>query len=1690
MTWCHDIDGATVAFVCAALLVCLRIYVGPTVSEPAGVTLQSPWGRLHSDNAVVQETHDWQIYLENLLLLAVMLWVSSPLAELLYNMANKSIRYLHSAMRSREGVRTDALSEDYGACDSDSGSIRGPSLCELAESLLPVAPAEPGRSPAPASLIQEPMLAWQLLYPQGHAFNEGWCVWLEGSQGHEIATQILRQAFASLLQRHEVLRMKFAVDSQGKWTQQPLMAEPLLANVYQEHPDGLDEEQALCVADMALHKPFQIFDGLCVRAGVARSSSGKVLFYVVQHHSVTDAVSISLLYKEFAVLYRALAAMPEESASNMGALPLPTLLQPDGYAMFSAMQQQNALTGGYGPNLHWWRCHIRGASGSGDVPTLDLPKDHQPRAKPSFDAVVASLDISAELSAGIQALASQESVTVFDVLLALQSSWLCLMSRNDEVLVWTSHHGRADSKTSGLAGCFRTGLPLRCEPHGSFRQFLRTVAQTKREALQRWDVPPGELYNLAKADGIQGSQIILNYYSDRYHTAGIESQAAECNFSAGLRAHMVDLRKRFTQGEVEVTVAKDGRGRLYGKAAFAADLFSQASADRMAALFTTVASAAICNPGFNVLSLPVLTPTQEAHLDTFHGSPSLAALPTVVELLHSCVAVGPTRVAVEYEATGEQLTYEELAARSWGLAAELLKYGLVPDALVALMLERSVEMMVAIHGVWAAGCAYVPMDLSAPSAYHKVIAADVSAHNTGLSLEGRPVPAVLLTQSWLLSQPPGVRASPFPVGSLVQSCFAQVLSLDTFKPHLVSPPKRKPLEGHNLAYCIYTSGSTGRPKGVLVPHCGISNYIHACNTRMEPLGQHDIILQKTPYIFDVSLYEFAMPLLAACKLVLLKHEMHKDVEYLLHAMARCRATRTRFIPSYFDLFLDVARALPMEREALSALRNVGCSGEAMRAETVRSCLQLLPQVALYDLYGPTEASVDVTCLCCTADVLLPGKKTIGRALDGVHIFVANQCPDSEECQESASNALHFRRTPVGLHGELLIGGPQLARGYMNLPERTTLAFIASPFKTRKNEPSTLYRTGDLVKWHPDGQVMFLGRIDRQVKLSGVRIELGDIETAAAQAPGVVECIAKVYVEKDSKQIVLYVVPSSAATAEVLQCCRATLPAYMVPSSVVGIDEWPRTSSGKIDTKQLPPPPSVSEGTGAIDTLGNDKQAAVEMLIEKIKNNGVVSAMADEDVQAKGWNSFQVIQIHAEIMRSMRNPSAHSSIAITPEVGVISIVGHIWFFMMVLVMLEWLVAYWEWYSAVPSMAGRFSVNSYPVLRQLNALGRLCGDPVFILLSGIQDMTDVRDGKTANLVRRALLFIAICVLGTYMDKMLLQGPFVRFGWVSADWALDTTRMCGVLNGASFIFGRAFFMMFSVFLSLGSGSWITLKGFVEWPCACLVLALFIPLLLEGITPVSGFGDGSTWDYVRACKNFIVELTPYYFLYPLFVGGTQFPDWMARKKVQASRFGALAIQASGMVLFLCIWHWLAIESTSDVDVINSQHRTWTSLLRRVEPRSDWPLLNSVKTSFDLYAAAVAGSLCISFALMSPATPTHFSLLGTRVIGAYLTMPLTLIAAGHFVGPVLLAVPKQWQSILVPCGIIAILLLCTILPSQQILPDKLLDWVQNGNLQDIVLVPCSGVMWLTRQLDASMGGVHAPLLQNAKKSQQGGPCP
>jgi amino acid adenylation domain-containing protein len=486
-------------------------------------------------------------------------------------------------------------------------------------------------------------------------------------------------------------------------------------------------------------------------------------------------------------------------------------------------------------------------------------------------------------------------------------------------------------------------------------------------------------------------------------------------------------------------------------------------------------------------------------------------------------------VAVVYQ--GESLTYAALNERANRLASYLRQRGIVPDTLVGICMERSLELIVGLLGILKAGGAYLPLDPSYPAERLSYMLADAA-------------PGLVLTQARLQSVLP---RSPAAVVAL-DSDWGEIGS----HPSGNLAPQVLGLGSAHLAYVIYTSGSTGRPKGAMNEHRAVVNRLVWMQDRYR-LGQCDRVLQKTPFSFDVSVWEFFWTLMSGARLIVARPEGHRDPAYLRDLIEATGVTTLHFVPSMLRAFLAQC---PQDRCA--SLSHVVCSGEELPPSLQNECLQLLPQARLSNLYGPTECAVDVTAWECKADPQCH-RVPIGRPIANTRIYILDA---------------RFEPAPIGADGEIYIAGVAVGRGYWNRPELTAERFLHDPFDP--DPQARMYRTGDLGRWRDDGGIEYLGRNDQQVKIRGFRIELGEIEAQLARCASVREAavLAREDVEGE-KRLVAYVVPQDPvlppSARELREQLRGALPEHMVPSAFVMLERMPVTPNGKLDRRMLPAP---------------------------------------------------------------------------------------------------------------------------------------------------------------------------------------------------------------------------------------------------------------------------------------------------------------------------------------------------------------------------------------------------------------------------------------------------------------------------------------------------------------------------------------
>jgi len=582
-------------------------------------------------------------------------------------------------------------------------------------------------------------------------------------------------------------------------------------------------------------------------------------------------------------------------------------------------------------------------------------------------------------------------------------------------------------------------------------------------------------------------------------------------------------QKPHVAADLIVAVPDDGKECVWW---YDDEIFDGRAIDRMQEQFAVLLNDIADGQDRSVAELSIL-PEQERHKILREWNDTRVDYPRDV-LLHGLfeaqVERTPEAVAVEFD--GRQLSYRELNERANQLACYLQGIGVSPDTLVGVCMERSLELVVALYGVLKAGGAYVPIDPDYPQ------------ERVAFMLQDAGVP-VLLTQSRLVGRSP--------------SHNGRVVCLDGDWERIAREVPNKRAEGvkpANLAYMIYTSGSTGRPKGAMNAHRGICNRLLWMQDQYH-LTEADAVLQKTPFSFDVSVWEFFWPLLVGARLVVAKPGGHQDAAYLVRLITERQITVLHFVPSMLRVFLEEPGV-----ERCQSLRHVICSGEALPFDLQERFFRRLP-AQLHNLYGPTEAAVDVTHWTCRRD----GEREsvpIGRPLANTQIYVLDR---------------HLQPVPVGVPGELHIGGVQVGLGYHNRPELTAEGFIPDPFS--RSPEARLYKTGDLCRWLPDGNIEYLGRMDFQVKVRGFRVELGEIEAVLTEHEKVARAVVVFREERPADmRLVAYFVPAPGPTVtitELRQHLRMKLPDYMIPQHFVRLDALPMTPSGKVDRRALPVP---------------------------------------------------------------------------------------------------------------------------------------------------------------------------------------------------------------------------------------------------------------------------------------------------------------------------------------------------------------------------------------------------------------------------------------------------------------------------------------------------------------------------------------
>ena len=980
----------------------------------------------------------------------------------------------------------------------------------------------------------------------------------------------LDRAWQDVARRHQVLRASFPI-ADGRPAVRIAEAGPPMTRADLRGASSTAEALDARLRDLTV-TPFDLAEGPLVRAALYRLANDEWVFALVLHHLVTDGWSSAILAHELRDGY---ARHTGSGGSMPPALPIQ-------YADYAQWQRQ-ALSGDAIDRLtSFWLDALRGAP-----PAIELPVTGTRPAVQGYQGGVVEFQIPAATRDRLLSLARGEDATLYMVLLSAYAALLSLWSGQKDIVIGTPVANRGQVGTEALVGFFVNTIPLRVRLEGgpTFRELLRRVRDTALHAFDHQELPFERLVDAIKPPRNPAFSPIFQVLFSYQH-----ADAADLVLP-GIAAEPIRLPHAAAKFDVSLAIDDRASG-LHGYFEYAADLFGEDTIRGMADRFVLVLEAMLAGLEDTVGAEPMLTAPERAALAGWNDTErDFGEARLIHEMIEDQARQTPAATALVFDdgAGRVTLSYAELNARADRVARELTRAGVSADSVVGICLERSLELLVAVLGILKAGGGYVPLDPEYPPARLAGMWEDAGLRIliTRQAILDRGLFGGATAPATVLALEPGFWTAPEAGGQ-------------------VAPPA---VSAANLAYIIFTSGSTGRPKGAMIEHGAIRNRLLWMQDQYR-LDPSDVVLQKTPVSFDVSVWELFWPLMFGARLVIARPGGHRDGAYLMRLIADTGVTTLHFVPSMLQVFLEEPGL-----EALLSLRRVFASGEALPWETVRRFQQRIA-CPLHNLYGPTEAAVDVTFWECRTD----GESRsipIGRPIANTRIHVLDA---------------HMNPVPIGVAGELYIGGVNLARGYVNQPAMTAERFVPNPFAAgHPAESERLYRTGDSARWRADGQIEYLGRLDSQVKLRGFRVELGEIDTALMQHPGIAEAAAAVVGDPGHQRLVGYLVPrlQMPDVDALRRHLQDRLPDYMVPTAFVPIAALPLGATGKLDRKALPPPAVDGSATGV--PACTPAERALAAIWEEVL--GVRDIGRNQNFFDLGGDSILAIQMAARARRA-------------------------------------------------------------------------------------------------------------------------------------------------------------------------------------------------------------------------------------------------------------------------------------------------------------------------------------------------------------------------------------------------------------------------------------------------------------------------
>jgi amino acid adenylation domain-containing protein len=956
----------------------------------------------------------------------------------------------------------------------------------------------------PLSFAQERLWFIDQLVRDGSLYNLTTAVRLTG----QLNLPALEMTISEICRRHKSLTTTFpTVD--GQPVQMVNLAQPISIPMTDLSSWGVDEREieAQRIVNVEVRKPFNLATGPLLRVQLLRLGEEEFIVMLSLHHIIADGWSLDVLIREIIVLYPAMSAGE--------ASPLPDL--PLQYADFARWQRQYLQGEIVERQLAYWQKQLAGIP-----PLLELPADHPRPPEQSYRGTLRSSMLTPALTESLRSASRQEETTLFNFLLTAFKTLLFRYTWQDDICVGTPIAGRDRVETEGLIGFFANVLVLRTRvsANATFRELLRQVHEVSLEAHTHQDVSFEKLVEALHPERNMS-------YSPLFQVMFAFLNAGQTVLEIpGLKMSGYGAVREVAKYDLLLGVLDLGE-RLSISLEYSTDLFERDTIERMLSHFRTLLESVVIDPGRHLIDIPLLQQSEREQIvvDWNDTAADYDNDHCIHQLFERQVDERPKAVALVYERL--QLSYLELDERANQLAHYLKREGVGPDTVVAVCLERGIDLVVTLLGILKAGGAYLPLDASYPAERLRYMLADSEAK-------------LLLTEAKLaelFEESPGVLYVERLVEQLTGESRERV---------------QREVDGDHLAYVIYTSGSTGQPKGVMVTQRGLVNYLHWAT---HAYGLSDERKQRSgaalhsSISFDLSITSLWAPLVAGKSVVLVAEE--HGLEGLVKTLRdQGPFGLIKLTPSHLVLLNQQLEA----EELRDTAEVVVLGGEGLASEQVEVWREQASQTRLINEYGPTETVVG----CCVYEVQAETRRTraipIGRPIANTQLYVLDRS---------------LEPVPVGVVGEIYIGGFGVARGYLRRPELTAEKFVPHPFA---EDGARLYRTGDLARYMADGNIDFLGRVDEQVKIRGYRIELGEIENALRASEGVKDAVVVVEDGAGEKRLIGYVVAETEVTlqAERLRAqLREQLPDYMVPPVFMELEKLPLTANGKVDRRALP-----------------------------------------------------------------------------------------------------------------------------------------------------------------------------------------------------------------------------------------------------------------------------------------------------------------------------------------------------------------------------------------------------------------------------------------------------------------------------------------------------------------------------------------